>query len=49
MPPRSPFPLLTTSSESRTATLQGLLIGAIVIAALYVAARCCCRWPSPFC
>jgi len=37
MPPRSPFPLLTTPSESRTATLQGLLIGAIVIAGLYVA------------
>ena len=36
MPPRSPFPLLTTSSDARTATLQGLLIGAIVIAALYV-------------
>ena len=36
MPPRSPFPLLTSSSEARTATLQGLLIGAIVIAALYV-------------
>jgi predicted PurR-regulated permease PerM len=35
MPPRSPFPLLTTPSDSRTATLQGLLIGAIVIAALY--------------
>ena len=36
MPPRSPFPLLTSSSDARTATLQGLLIGAIVIAALYV-------------
>src|SRR6185437_1248419 len=36
MPPRSPFPLLTTPSGSRTAMLQGLLIGAIVIAALYV-------------
>jgi predicted PurR-regulated permease PerM len=35
MPPRSPFPLLTTPSDARTATLQGLLIGAIVIAALY--------------
>jgi predicted PurR-regulated permease PerM len=35
MPPRSPFPLLTTPSEGRTAALQGLLIGAIVIAALY--------------
>ena len=39
MPPRSPFPLLTTPSDSRTATLQGLLIGAIVIAGLYVAPR----------
>jgi predicted PurR-regulated permease PerM len=37
MLPRSPFPLLTTPSDSRTATLQGLLIGAIVIAGLYVA------------
>jgi predicted PurR-regulated permease PerM len=36
MPPRSPFPLLTTPSDARTATLQGLLIGAIVIAALYI-------------
>jgi predicted PurR-regulated permease PerM len=35
MPPRSPFPLLTTPSDARTATLQGLLIGAIVVAALY--------------
>ena len=37
MPPRSPFPLLTTPSDSRTATLQGLLIGVILIAGLYVA------------
>ena len=36
MPPRSPFPLLTSSSDARTATLQGLLIGVIVIAALYL-------------
>jgi predicted PurR-regulated permease PerM len=35
MPPRSPFPLLTTPSDSRTATLQGLLIAALVICALY--------------
>jgi predicted PurR-regulated permease PerM len=35
MPPRSPFPLLTTPSDGRTAALQGLLIGAIVVAALY--------------
>jgi predicted PurR-regulated permease PerM len=37
MPPRSPFPLLTTPSDSRTAMLQGLLIGVILIAGLYVA------------
>ena len=37
MPPRSPFPLLTTPSDSRTAMLQGLLIGVIVIAGLYFA------------
>ncbi len=36
MPSRSPFPLLTSSSDARTATLQGLLIGAIVIAGLYI-------------
>jgi predicted PurR-regulated permease PerM len=36
MPPRSPFPLLTTPSDARTATLQGLLIGAILIAGLYI-------------
>ncbi len=36
MPPRSAFPLLTTPSDARTATLQGLLIAAIVIAGLYV-------------
>jgi predicted PurR-regulated permease PerM len=34
MPPRSPF-LLSTPSDARTATLQGLLIATIVIAALY--------------
>jgi predicted PurR-regulated permease PerM len=34
MPPRSAF-LLSTPSDARTATLQSLLIGAIVIAALY--------------
>jgi predicted PurR-regulated permease PerM len=37
MPPRSPFPLLTSPSDARTATLQGLLIAAIVVAALYFA------------
>jgi predicted PurR-regulated permease PerM len=35
MPPRSPFPLFSTPSDSRTATLQGLLIATIVICALY--------------
>ena len=39
MPPRSPFPLLTTPSDSRTAMLQGLLIGIILIAGLYVGPR----------
>jgi predicted PurR-regulated permease PerM len=35
MPPR--FPIFTSSSEARTATLQGLVIAAIVITGLYVA------------
>jgi predicted PurR-regulated permease PerM len=35
MPPRSAFPLLSTPSDARTATLQGLLIATVVIAALY--------------
>ena len=35
MPPRSPLPLLSTPSDARTASLQGLLIATIVIAALY--------------
>ena len=34
MPTRLPFNL-SSSSDARTATLQGLLIGAIVIAGLY--------------
>ena len=34
MPPRASF-LLSTSSDERTAILQGLLIGAVVIAGLY--------------
>jgi predicted PurR-regulated permease PerM len=37
MPPRSPFPLLSTPSDARTATLQGLLIAALVVTALYFA------------
>jgi predicted PurR-regulated permease PerM len=36
MPPRSAFPLFATPSDARTATLQGLLIAALVIAALYI-------------
>ncbi len=36
MPTRSPLPLLTKASDARTAILQGLLIAAIVITALYV-------------
>jgi predicted PurR-regulated permease PerM len=36
MPPRSAFPLLATPSDARTATLQGLLIAAIVIAAFHI-------------
>ena len=36
MPPRSQFPVLTAPSDARTAILQGLLIAALVIAALYV-------------
>ena len=35
MPPRSPLPFLTATSDTRAATLQGLLIAAIVIGALY--------------
>jgi predicted PurR-regulated permease PerM len=36
MPPSSSFPLFSTSSDTRTATLQTLLIAAIVIGALYL-------------
>jgi predicted PurR-regulated permease PerM len=35
MPPRSPLPLLQSTADSRAAILQGLLIAAIVIGALY--------------
>ena len=35
MPPRSQFPVLSAPSDARTAILQGLLIAALVIAALY--------------
>ncbi len=35
MPPRSSLPFFSSSSDSRAATLQGLLIATIVIAALY--------------
>lgn len=37
MPPRSPFPIFGSTSDARVALLQGLIIGAIVIAGLYVA------------
>ncbi|MGH6866786.1 MAG: hypothetical protein ACREDO_11600 [Methyloceanibacter sp.] len=36
MPPRSTLPLLSTSSDARTAMLQGLVIATIVIGGLYV-------------
>ena len=36
MPPSSSFPLFSTSSDTRTAALQTLLIAAIVIGALYL-------------
>ena len=36
MPPRSPFPMFGSGSDSRTALLQGLMIGAIVIGGLYI-------------
>ena len=35
MPPRSPFPVFGTNADSRAALLQGLLIAAVVVAALY--------------
>jgi predicted PurR-regulated permease PerM len=35
MPPRSSLPFFSSSSDERTATLQGLLIATIVICALY--------------
>jgi predicted PurR-regulated permease PerM len=35
MPPRSSLPFFSSSSDARTATLQGLLIATIVISALY--------------
>ncbi|HKA47568.1 MAG TPA: AI-2E family transporter [Methyloceanibacter sp.] len=37
MPPRLPFPMFSSSSDSRAALLQGLMIGAIVVGTLYVA------------
>jgi predicted PurR-regulated permease PerM len=37
MPPRSPFPIFASSSDSRVALLQGLMIGAIVVGTLYIA------------
>ena len=35
MPPRSPFPVFGTNADSRAALLQGLLIAAVVVAALH--------------
>jgi len=37
MPPRSPFPMFSTGSDSRAALLQGLMIGVIVVGTLYIA------------
>ena len=37
MPPRSPFPMFSSGSDSRVALLQGLMIGAIVVGTLYIA------------
>src|SRR5262245_21201708 len=37
MPPRSPFPMFSSGSDSRVALLQGLIIGAIVVGTLYIA------------
>jgi predicted PurR-regulated permease PerM len=36
MPPRSPFPMFGSGSDSRAAMLQGLMIGAIVIGGLFI-------------
>ena len=47
MSPR--FPIFASSSEARTATLQSLLIAAIVITGLMLRARCFFRSLSPFC
>ena len=38
MPPRSPFPMFGSGSDSRAALLQGLMIGAIVIGAMWAPA-----------
>src|SRR5262245_65045520 len=37
MPPRSPFPMFSSGSDSRVALLQELMIGAIVVGTLYIA------------
>src|SRR6476646_1255448 len=37
MPPRSPFPMFSSGSDSRVALLQGLMIAAIVVGTLYIA------------
>jgi hypothetical protein len=46
MPPRASFPL--SKYDARTAPLQGLLMGAVVIAGLYLGERSCYRSRSPF-
>ena len=37
MPPRSPFPMFSSSSESRVALLQSLMIGVIIVGMLCIA------------
>jgi hypothetical protein len=49
MPPRSDFPVFTSRSDARTAVLQGLVIAAIVVTALYVGKTCCSRSRWRFC
>ena len=47
MPPRSPLPLLSTPSDARTASLQGLLIATIVVAIMYYGLCYCIAEMSP--
>jgi hypothetical protein len=48
VPGGTKFPLLSTLSDARTATLQGLLIASIVIASLYFGRHILVRLRSPF-